>query len=231
VERISQADAAGALGLLDRCLDSGHTLDRFCESLIEQFRRLMLLRVCGLDTELADVPAQERPRCQQLADRFDEPTYVYMISLLEELRRSVRYSGSGRALADAALVRLTQSSRFSSIESLLGAAEAAPPLAAPAPSADSAKKKIADPLPPPAAPLPDRTPMKRPVRTSAERGTLVRPPAPQASAGPAEKANQEECRRALADPIVRRAMELFDASLVSVERAPGGEAPRPETQS
>lgn len=217
VEHIAESDAAGALELVDRCLASGHTPDRFCESLIEQIRRLMLIRVCGPDTNLVDLPVQDRARWVRLSERFDEPTYVYMLALIEELRRNVRYSGAGRALTDAAVVRLTQSARFSAIESLLSGRQGESSTAAAAAQQPARKKKIAEDAgriePPPG----ERTDRKRHLPAATAAG---RPSGYAATVPVHSKASPEDRGRALADPLVRRAMELFDGSLVSVEHLP-----------
>ncbi len=119
LEALADGDAARALGVVDRSLAQGHTLDYWCELLIHQVRELLLLRVCGPETDLVDLPAGPRERLAVQARRFDAQALVYMITVLEELRRAVRYSGSGRALVDAAVVRLAEAPRMSSLESLL----------------------------------------------------------------------------------------------------------------
>lgn len=119
IDRLAAGDAAGALETADRSLSQGHALDYWCSLLINQIRDLMLLRVCGADCDLVDAPAALRSRLAEQARQFDAGAYVYMISVLEELRRSVKWSGSGRALVEAAIVRLAEAPAFSSIESLL----------------------------------------------------------------------------------------------------------------
>jgi DNA polymerase III subunit gamma/tau len=119
IEAIAAGDAAQTLAALDTALQSGRTVDRFCDHLIEHVRTLMLMRTCGTETELVDVSASMRPALAKQAARFDPPTCVYMIALLEELRRNVKFSGGARALADAAMVRLAMSGQFTDIAELL----------------------------------------------------------------------------------------------------------------
>lgn len=119
LDRLADGDAAGALGVVDRSLGQGHTLDYWCELLINQIRDLMILRVCGPETDLVDVSGGLRDRLAAQAKQFDAQAFVYMITVLEELRRSVKYSASGRPLVEAAVVRLAEAPRLSSIESLL----------------------------------------------------------------------------------------------------------------
>ena len=116
---IAEGNAADALTRLDTALQSGRTVDRFCGHLIEHVRTMMMLRVCGDETDLVDVASQQREQLVAQARSFDAPTYVYMISLLEELRRNAKTSGASRALAEAAVVRLAMSHQFSDITDLL----------------------------------------------------------------------------------------------------------------
>ena len=119
IDAIAKKDAAGALRALDQALQSGRTVERLCDHLVEYVRTLMLLRVCGEDTDLADIAGTARAELAKQSQAFDAPTYVYMIGLLEELRRSVKFSGAARALADAAVVRLAMSEQFTDINKLL----------------------------------------------------------------------------------------------------------------
>ncbi|MBX3394165.1 MAG: DNA polymerase III subunit gamma/tau [Phycisphaerae bacterium] len=121
IDALAANDAAEALAVIDRSLGGGATLDLWCSLLINQLRDLMVLRVAGEETDLVDVPSGLRSRLVEQSRKFDGGAYVFMITVLEELRRSVKSSGSGRALVEAAIIRLAEASNYSSIESLLGA--------------------------------------------------------------------------------------------------------------
>ena len=136
VSFLADADAAGAIRTVEDALNEGLSFEQFCATLLGHLRSLMLLATCGGDTDLVDVPSTVRASMSAQSARFDSGTYVYMITVIEELRRSVRFSGSGRALIDAAVVRLAHSRNFSSLDALLGQlrggpASAPPPQAAP----------------------------------------------------------------------------------------------------
>ncbi len=221
IGQLADRDAAGALASLDRCLSAGYTLERFAESLADQLRSLMLLRVCGPETTLVELPASAAEKMVALAGRFDSETYVHMIAVMEELRRNVRYSALGRALVEAALVRLASAVPYQSVQALIEQLSGAP---ASAPPQDDAKKKV---TPPPApAPAPDR-----PAAEPAERSTSfaarvgAKPagkPAPAGAPPPPAAPQPAELREAASEPMVREAIELFDGSLVNVERLPPG---------
>ncbi len=148
VECLSQGDAAGALAQLDAVLNEGHSLELVCSSLIDTFRQMLVIGVCGAETELVDVPQPVRERLGEQAGRYDAAALTYMIAVIEELRRSVRFSGSGRALTEAALVRLACMERFSSIEAMLAGLDkrmgsgGSQPSARPGASASDAKGKV-----------------------------------------------------------------------------------------
>jgi len=227
VERIAESDAAGALAALDAALQTGRTVDRFCEHLIDHLRTLMLLNVCGAETELVDVADSMREELAKQAACFDGPTYVYMITLLEELKRSVRFSGAARALADAAVVRLAMSRSFSDISGLLsqldkdGASTRASPPAKPSVRAPEDQKKNDREARPVTSSSPtDREPPASPVEPVAPRTTADRPSAsPPRAQTAADTLSSAEWQRVEDDPLVRRVQEAVDGRITNVRRA------------
>ncbi len=246
IESVSQHDAASALQALDRALQSGRTVDRFCDHLVEHVRTLMLMRVCGPDTDLVDIPAALRPTLTAQAQRFDPPTFVYMIALLEELRRNVKFSGAGRALADAAVVRMAMSRQFSDIqewidhldgEKVQGAVQAA--------GAGSKKNESAEPR---GTGDPGRL-TSGSAPTSADRSALAPRPAevipprrrataahgkasddaggerPEVELAPTARVTAEVWQRVARDPLVQRVKEAVDGTIVDVRSTPKATAP------
>jgi len=226
--RIATGDAAGALQAFDVALQGGRTVDRFCDSLINHARTLMLLRVCGAQTELVDVAAQLREELSQQASAFDAPTFVYMVSMLEELRRNVRYSGASRALADAAIVRLAMCHQFSDIKELVARIETD------GEDAVRAKKKVTPKLAAPTKQKPTPHPTATPIRHSKainaknESDTEVLPLAASAPNLSAEASSDEPAIKAPAqisaaqwaqvakDPLVVRVTEQVEGTLFDV---------------
>ena len=215
MECVAKRDAAGALRALDDALQHGRTVERFCDHLIEHVRTLMLLRVCGEQTELVDAAGPMRPTLAAQAAHFDAPTYVYMITLLEELRRNVKFSGAARALADAAIVRLAMSHQFTDINELIEQLEGNGGTPAPQAARQEPKKKAAANVivgcdeathsAPPADVAPDRS--DQPDALRAVRADL----APQQV-----RLSSAESQRAADDPRVVRVKEAVDGTLRSV---------------
>jgi len=225
LEFVAQRDAAGALRALNTALQSGRTVDRFCDHLIEHLRTLMLLQVCGDETDLVDVSSSQRPALAEQAKKFDAPTYVYMITLLEELRRSAKSSGASRALADAAVVRLAMSHQFTDVGDLLRRLDggAPPKTAASSPPGGSKKKEVSRPAIADVGTAADARPPEplqasQPAPTSSEA-------TPAALAPPPVQLSSAERERIDRDPLVQRVTQAVEGRLLSIRRVRQAEQP------
>ncbi len=227
IDHLADGDAAAALDDVDESLGQGYTIERWCDLLIRQIRDLMILNVCGAETDLVDLPEGIRPTLIRQSARFDAGAYVHMITLLEELRRTTRYAGSGRALAEAVIIRLSEASRFSSVESILqriehgGALPTLPQTASTPRSAvpePASKKKAAVAV---AATLgrPQAGPPPKQIIRPAPKPPSVAPPS-RVSGG---RVTQLDLQSAHAEPMVRAAIEMFEGRIIDVQRG----APRP----
>lgn len=115
----ASGDVPAVLAGVDAILTSGRGLETFCNDAIEIAHTLLILRACGADTTLVDFPSGNRGEYVKLSGQFELSQYVQMIAMLEELKRNVRFSGAGRALADALFIRLAKLREWASIEQLL----------------------------------------------------------------------------------------------------------------
>ncbi|MBU0618086.1 MAG: DNA polymerase III subunit gamma/tau, partial [Planctomycetes bacterium] len=120
LEHAAAGDVGVVLNDVESILAAGRGLEVFCNDTIQAVRTLMHVRACGVDSPIVDIPAASRDEYVKLAGQFELSHYVQMIAMLEELRRNVRFSGAGRALTDALMVRLAKMREWSSIEQLLG---------------------------------------------------------------------------------------------------------------
>ncbi|MBN2063376.1 MAG: DNA polymerase III subunit gamma/tau, partial [Sedimentisphaerales bacterium] len=115
------ADNAGlALELTDKALLDGLSLEQIADSLQSHFRDLMVIRSCGVDTELVDeVDTDTRKKMEEQSQKFDNQALVYYITVMEELKRMLRSGLSGRSILEAAIVRICAADRFSDTSSLI----------------------------------------------------------------------------------------------------------------
>ncbi len=220
IDAFSAHEAAQSLKWTDDCLSHGWTPERFCENLIEYLRILMLIHLCGPKTDLVDVPTQVQDRVVSQSAAFDAPTFVYMINVLEELRRQVKNSGAGRALVDAAVVRLSMVQNFTSIATLLNDLEPSRPSTSPHPPMPPQKPT------PPASSVRSAPSYNRPTNSESSYAPKARPTASRTSEPPVKSpppretrtATREELTAVQKDPLVRQALDLFNGTLVNVER-------------
>jgi hypothetical protein len=175
-----------------------------------------------------------------------------MIAMLEELRRSVRFSGAGRALTDALLVRLARMRAWAPIEQLLSQLPTAkpapvekkkpptrlaprpePPLEAPAGGAREGRERPAPArrAPRPVAPVTDEPP---PDYTGVGTPEDYEPVGETDQAWPIAAdqgrvvrtaVTAEERVRILKDPLVQQTIELFDGAVVNIVREKPAAAP------
>ena len=116
---IGTGDVKGVLGQSSTMIMRGLSADSMVSSLVDHLRNLLILRTCGSDSDLVEMPGMALKDLAAQADRFDAVSLTQNVTILEELRRHMRQSQSGRALLDATLVRLTLAEQFTPIAELL----------------------------------------------------------------------------------------------------------------
>jgi len=230
LQHAAGGEVAAVLGAAERILGAGRSLEVFCNDAIEIVRNLMLLRACGPDTPLVDLPSAARPEYVRLAQQYPLSQYVQMIAMLEELRRNVRYSAAGRALVDAVLARLAHMRRWAAIEDVvaeLAAADESPGEKKKRSEPGTAQVGVAleDDAVATATPLTAEGAVVSPELLEAEPGEFaVTSEASRYAEVPdeltmrADRVSGRERAEVLGDPLVSRVMELFDGELVYIER-------------
>lgn len=179
-QAIGSGDIAGLLQQVDRQLAGGLSADTVVGSLIEHFRNLLLLRACGPNCELVEVPGMSPTELSKQAERFELATLSQDISILEELRRQVRGSVAARALVDATFVRLALADQFASIDELLSR------LADDSSSTDEKKKppELTAPAETTPAPLLSASPLTTLPMTASAAPTSASPVSPSPTSAP-----------------------------------------------
>src|SRR5215213_4163433 len=118
-QAIGEADVKAVLTRADKMIAGGLSPDTLIASLVDHLRNLLILRTCGPDSNLVEVPGVATKDLAGQAMRFDPVVLSQDIAVLEELRRQIRTSQAGRALLDATLVRLALAEQFNQIGELL----------------------------------------------------------------------------------------------------------------
>jgi DNA polymerase-3 subunit gamma/tau len=118
-QHIGEGDVKQTLTHADKLIQNGLSPDTLLASLIDHLRNLMIIRACGGDSSMIEVPGLSTKELAEQAERFDPIVLTQDITILEELRRQLRTSQAGRALLDATLVRLALAEQFTQIGELL----------------------------------------------------------------------------------------------------------------
>ena len=153
---IGSGDVKSTLGQVEAIVAGGLSPESLVAALVDHLRNLLVLRTCGKDSTLVEVPGLSLDDLAQQAERFDPVALTQGITILEELRRQLRQSQAGRALLDATLVRLALADQFASIGELLARVDGAPattrPPARPAGSGRAPQLPVQSPAQAPARP-------------------------------------------------------------------------------
>jgi DNA polymerase-3 subunit gamma/tau len=141
-EQIGAGNIKAVLQQTDTMLASGLSPDTLIASLIDHLRNLLILQACGPDSNIIEVPGMSLKELDTQAQRFDATVLTQDITILEELRRTLRQTQAGRALLDATLVRLALADQFASVGELLDRVNnGAPATGSPNRAATPAQKK------------------------------------------------------------------------------------------
>jgi DNA polymerase III subunit gamma/tau len=119
VEGIAAQSAQQALGLVHRLLADGQNLQHFCREAIRHFRNLLVVRVCGADSELVAAPKDERPRLAEQAAKFSEEDLTRFFNILLETDDDLRRKPDPRLHLELGVLRLINAQRLAPLEEIL----------------------------------------------------------------------------------------------------------------
>jgi DNA polymerase-3 subunit gamma/tau len=121
-QAVGEGQVKSVLQQTDALVHGGLSPESLVAALVDYLRNLLVLRTCGRESDLVEVPGLAIEELDKQAQQFDAVVLSQDIVILEELRRQLRTSSAGRALLDATMVRLALAEQFSSVDDLLAAA-------------------------------------------------------------------------------------------------------------
>ena len=138
VEAISTQSAERTLSLVHRLISDGQNLQHFCREAIRHFRNLLVVRVCGADSDLVAAPADERPRLAEQSAKFSEEDLTRFFNILLSTDDDLRRQPDPRLHLELGLLKLVNAQRLAPLEEILaelrGEAPETPRVARPAQS-------------------------------------------------------------------------------------------------
>ncbi len=240
VGSIATGDTPAVLGELSGMVESGIALPSIVSALADAFRNTLIAKTCGPDSELIELPADAREAIGRLAPQLSVPTLVQAVAVLDTCSRNLRGSSVGRALVEAAMVRLSEAEKFVDSASLIERLEA---LGAAGGSAVVAQKKKPLPTPvgregsryvaadhAPRQPIQTRAPRQQPTEAAAPSQRRTAEPAgaqspdeqaPDGNGEPREfeqPLSMQEKADIQKDPAVQEVLSLFGGKVVGFRR-------------
>ncbi len=119
VQSMLSGDAASALAQCDALLASGMSPEYMVNELTGIFRHLMVMGVCGTDTQLVDVTAESRQQLATLVPQLPPQLAAHHIAICDHTARQLRNSTMSRPLLDALVVRFAMTPEFAPIRQWL----------------------------------------------------------------------------------------------------------------
>jgi DNA polymerase III subunit gamma/tau len=119
VEAIATQSAERALGLVHRLIGDGQNLQHFCREAIRHFRNLLVVKVCGAESELVAAPEDERPRLAEQAAKFSEEDLTRFFQILLATDDDLRRKPDPRIHLELGLLKLVNAQRMAPLEEVL----------------------------------------------------------------------------------------------------------------
>ncbi len=119
VEAIASQSAERALGLVHRLIADGQNLQHFCREAIRHFRNLLVVRVCGADSNLVAAPKDEQARLAEQAAQFGEEDLTRFFNILLATDDDLRRKPDPRLHLELGLLRLINAQRLAPLEEAL----------------------------------------------------------------------------------------------------------------
>ena len=101
------------------CWPRGKTCSSFAARPSAHFRNLLMVRVCGADSELVAAPAEERPRLARAAAAFSEEDLTRFFQILLNTEDDLRRKPDPRLHLEMGLLRMVNAARLAPLEEML----------------------------------------------------------------------------------------------------------------
>jgi len=142
-DHIAARQPREALALVNRALQEGKDCESLLGQLIDHARSLLVLSVCGDETDLLDETPEDLAELRRQSRRFSRDGLLYIGQVLWETLRKVKEGAQSRVPLELALVKLAEGDGLEPLANLLERLEPRSPTGQPhrCPAGDGRKKK------------------------------------------------------------------------------------------
>jgi DNA polymerase-3 subunit gamma/tau len=126
VEAVQAADAARVLEQVSRIVAEGYELAYFCGELTRCVRNLVVVKSCGGESPLLQVPNDERKKLVELSGSFSEEDLARFFQILLRTEAEMRYSLEPRFHLELGLLKMVHARKLEPLEEVLSALRSKP---------------------------------------------------------------------------------------------------------
>ena len=116
---IRSKDTGSLVRMIDEILARGLDVIEMIDQMVAYMRDLLVARVCGVDPDLLDRPADSAASLVEAAKETSPDELLYMAQMLNGARKRVREGQDGRIVLEITLIKLSQSSDLAPVSEMI----------------------------------------------------------------------------------------------------------------
>jgi DNA polymerase-3 subunit gamma/tau len=147
IESLRTGDAGTVFTSLAQIFSGGVDTTAFTDQLLERFRALLAIKVCGRNPDVVDLPESDLGECEKQAGGFTLEALLYFIQLVLEGKRRIREGSNPRIVLEVSLVKMAKAADLVPLTEALRAGSPAAPVPAAPPTLPSARPPAGPPAP------------------------------------------------------------------------------------
>ncbi|HXX92273.1 MAG TPA: DNA polymerase III subunit gamma/tau [Planctomycetota bacterium] len=145
LEALRTGDSAKVFTSLAPIFAGGVDTTAFTEQLLERFRALLAIKVCGRNPDVVDLPETDLAECEKQAAGFTLEALLYFIQLVLEAKRRIREGSNPRIVLEVSLVKMAKAADLVPLAEALRAGIPAVPASPALPAAPAGARQAPPP--------------------------------------------------------------------------------------
>ncbi len=119
VKAVARHDTESCLKLINQIADQGKDLNQFIKDLLFHFRDLMLIKECGLQNTIIDLPEELKAELEEQARRFTVKEVLRIMEILSETDQSFKFASQPKLLLEMGMIKLASPEVNTSMTNLI----------------------------------------------------------------------------------------------------------------
>ena len=107
-DAIINADGAKLIEIIDKVNDSGLDLKKFYSNLIKHFRNLIVIKICGKNTDSVDISDYERETAEKTISKVSKSYLTWLLNSLLNEETMIKFSSHTKTAIEMVLLKLLQ---------------------------------------------------------------------------------------------------------------------------